>query len=341
MIQSGIAVVAETWRRVSVALFDLLASEKDRWRLWLPVGLGIGIATYFGLMSEPSPWIAASSAILASLVVILGRRWPALLAAALTVPLLAGGVGIAQWNTHDVAAPKLAKQLYTRKVEGRVAAVSAMPRGLRLLLENLTITGVDPSQSPKYVRVTTRQPDGVVVGDRVRLRASLRPPSWPALPGSFDFERKAFFEQIGAYGFTLGRVEVIASSGAGPLSDLSIRLNRSRQVIGRRILAGSSPGSGAIAQALMTGDRGSIAAADLDVMRDSGLAHLLAISGLHVGLMAATLFFVLRAMLALVPALAVLVISPQSILGPSFQLSFAAVIALIAVYEALRGHFRR
>ena len=54
----------------------------------------------------------------------------------------------------------------------------------------------------------------------------------------------------------------------------------------------------------MTGDRGSIAAADLDVMRDSGLAHLLAISGLHVGLMAATLFFVLRAMLALVPALA-------------------------------------
>ena len=137
-------------------------------------------------------------------------------------------------------------------------------------------------------------------------------------------------------------------------------------------------------------------------MRDSGLAHLLAISGLHVGLMAATLFFVIRAAMALIPALAlgypikkyaalgsmigalaylaltgatiptqrafvmtclvllaiildrrvismalaawaalaVLIISTNSVLGPSFQLSFAAVIALIAVYEALRERFR-
>ena len=240
------------------------------------------------------------------------------------------------------------------------------------------------------------------IGRRSRTPASVRPPSWPALPGSFDFERKAFFEKIGGYGFALGPVEVVASKGKGPFADLGLGLNRLRQVTGSRIQAASSPGSAAVAQALMTGDRSSIVAADLEVMRDSGLAHLLAISGLHMGLMAA-IFFVIRALLALVPALAlrypikkyaafgsmvgalaylaltgatvptqrafvmtclvllavilhrrvismalvawaalaVLVISPQSLLGPSLQLSFAAVIALIAVYEALQERFRQ
>ena len=386
-----------------MAFLEVLESEKDRWRLWLPVGLGIGIEIYFGLMLEPSPWIAAISTFLAILAIIIGRRWPWLRVVGTAALLLACGLGIAQWHTHNVAAPKLAKQIYARTIEGRVAQVWAMPRGPRLLLGELSIVNVQPSQTPKLVRVTTRQSRGVLVGDRVRLRASVRPPSWPALPGSFDFERKEFFENIGGYGFALGPVEVVASKGKGPFADLGLGLNRLRQVTGSRIQAASSPGSAAVAQALMTGDRSSIVAADLEVMRDSGLAHLLAISGLHMGLMAAIFFFVIRALLALVPALAlrypikkyaafgsmvgalaylaltgatvptqrafvmtclvllavilhrrvismalvawaalaVLVISPQSLLGPSLQLSFAAVIALIAVYEALQERFRQ
>ena len=201
------------------------------------------------------------------------------------------GLGIAQWHAGDAAAPKLLKQLYARNIEGRVVELWALPKGQRLRLGSLSIARLGPAETPKYVRVSTRRSGVVSVGDRVRLRASLRSPSWPALPGSFDFERKAFFEQIGGYGFTLGAVSVIASeNNPGLLARLSIGLIRLRQEIGLRIRNASSPSSGAIAQALMTGDRGSIVDADLEVMPDSGLAHLLAISGLHMGLMAATLF---------------------------------------------------
>jgi predicted membrane metal-binding protein len=55
----------------------------------------------------------------------------------------------------------------------------------------------------------------------------------------------------------------------------------------------------------LTGARGAIPESTLTAMRDSGLAHLLAISGLHVGLVAGLLFFGVRALLALVPALAI------------------------------------
>ena len=299
--RTSAAALAGATHSVSNTVLEMLGSEKDRWRLWLPVGLGIGVATYFGLMFEPPRWLAAAGAASALLGVVLARRRPLAVVSGLAVLLLTLGLGIAQWHAGDVAAPKLLKQLYARNVEGRVVELWALPKGQRLRLGSLSIAGLGPAETPKYVRVTTRRSGAVSVGDRVRLRASLRPPSWPALPGSFDFERKAFFEQIGAYGFTLGAVSVIASeNNAGLLARLSIGLNRLRQEIGLRIRTASSPSSGAIAQALMTGDRGSIVDADLEVMRDSGLAHLLAISGLHMGLMAATLFFVMRTLLALV-----------------------------------------
>jgi competence protein ComEC len=160
---------------------------------------------------------------------------------------------------------------------------------------------------------------------------------------------------------------------------------------------------GALAAALMTGERGAIPESVIQAMRDSGLAHLLAISGLHMGLVAGLLFFALRALMALVPALAlrqpikkwaaavavcgafaylclvgapvptqraflmvsivllavildrsalslrlvawaafaVLLIAPESLLSASFQMSFAAVTALVAGYEALGARGRR
>ena len=62
------------------------------------------------------------------------------------------------------------------------------------------------------------------------------------------------------------------------------------------------PGStGAIASALITGDRGGISEADEEALRDAGLAHVLAIAGLHMALVGLGLFWTVRAVLALWP----------------------------------------
>src|SRR3546814_18157744 len=73
----------------------------------------------------------------------------------------------------------------------------------------------------------------------------------------------------------------------------------------RRILAVLEGPRGAMAAALITGQRGGIPDAVEEDMRDSGLAHLLSISGLHMGLVAGLLIFALRAGLALVPAVVI------------------------------------
>lgn len=57
--------------------------------------------------------------------------------------------------------------------------------------------------------------------------------------------------------------------------------------------------SGAVAAALMVGERGAIPSDVRAAMQQSGLAHLLAISGLHLGLVAGFVFFAVRGALAL------------------------------------------
>ena len=65
------------------------------------------------------------------------------------------------------------------------------------------------------------------------------------------------------------------------------------------------PGSeGAIASAIITGERGGIDPEDEAALRDAGLAHVLAIAGLHMALVGAGLFWLVRAVLAAIPALA-------------------------------------
>jgi competence protein ComEC len=74
----------------------------------------------------------------------------------------------------------------------------------------------------------------------------------------------------------------------------------------KRIMAGvgAQEGIGPVAAALMTGERRAIPKESLASMRDSGLAHLLAISGLYIGLVTGLLFFAIRLALVLIEPVA-------------------------------------
>lgn len=90
------------------------------------------------------------------------------------------------------------------------------------------------------------------------------------------------------------------------------------------------PGAtGALASALITGERGRIAEPTLEALRHSGLAHLLAISGLHMALMAGTLYALVRAGLAAIPALA--------LRAPIKKIAAVLALAGAAFYLVLSG----
>ena len=399
--------------RLTAGLAARLEAERDRWALWIPAGFAAGVGCYFGLDREPAAWLGAAVLGLAVAAGVLGRRRPGLLLACLALAVISAGFTAAQFRTASVAAPILEKRIGPVAVSGRIVAVERRASGWRLTLEAPEIGFLEPGRTPARVRIAVRDPSGgqVAPGQRVRLRAVLRPPPEPAAPGAYDFARRAYFQGLGGVGFAYGKVHAVggvASSSGNDRTTAAPLISRTwwtglRQVISERILAALPGETGAVAAALMTGARGAIPEDTLTAMRDSGLAHLLAISGLHVGLVAGLLFFSVRALLALVPALAlrypikkwaaavaalgafaylaltgatvptqraflmvglvllgilldrsalsfrliawaavvVLAVAPESLLGPSFQMSFGAVVALIAAYEVLRDRWRR
>src|SRR5206468_7754479 len=113
----------------------------------------------------------------------------------------------------------------------------------------------------------------------------LGPISAPLAPGAFDFQRDVFFKRIGAVGYAIEAPQALSAQSADswPRS-LPCRLSALRLTIAERIRAVLPGDTGAIAVALITGDQGAISKPTMQQMRDSGLAHLLSISGLHIGL---------------------------------------------------------
>lgn len=392
-------------RRFGTTLLDVFAAEQDRWFVWLPVMFGTGIAVYFWLPAEPAQMVALAALLLAVALRAVWRHGAAAMLIGGALSAAALGFAAAKLRTDWVAAPVLKRQSGPVDVRGWIELVEPRPSGgQRVTLLASTIKGLPPEDRPQRVRLRLQGSDPALkAGDALAVRARLSPPAGPALPGGYDFARAAWFQGLGAVGYALAPVTVDADAGRAPVNvQARAAVERTRAAIGARVAAALPGERGEMANALITGQRGGISDATNDAFRDSGLLHILSISGLHMVVMAGAVFVAVRFALALVPAvalrfpikkwaaaaamlaafgyllisgasfptvrswimisimfvavmldrpavalrnvalvaLAILVVFPESLMDVSFQMSFAAVVALVSAYEVLRDRAR-
>ncbi len=378
----------------------LFESERQSFFLWAPVCLGFGIAAYFALPVEPAMIVAFAP--LAVAVILRMTVGSGTLAATLMTALILAGAGfaIAKLRVETVRAPVLAKALHSVEVAGTVTMVEAkLPRGQRLTIAGPTIAGLAHDRTPAVVRIRTMSSRlHAAPGDRIRIKANLSPPAKPALPGGFDYARTAWFESVGGVGYSFSAPTIEGHADTGTLVQWYRRtIEDIRQAIAVRIRRALPGETGEIALALITGERGGITVATNNAFKNSGLFHILSISGLHMVIAAGAVFYSVRLLLAAMPrialtfpikkiaaalgilsAIAYLAISggqfatvrsalmiliifgavlldrpalalrnvalaaflilaayPESLLDAGFQMSFAAVTALIASHEWL------
>ncbi|HSF94963.1 MAG TPA: ComEC/Rec2 family competence protein [Thermohalobaculum sp.] len=285
----------------------LWAQEARRAILWLPVLMGAGIWLYFALDAEPDPlWCAPAlmPALLAATGLARRAGWVAL-AGTLALAALGVGFSLAVLAAHRVDAPILSGPV-EETIEGRVRELSKAASGApRLLLDRVVIYGLDPAETPAHARVTLLAADHDTAprpGTRVRVFARLLPPGEPVEPGAFDFRLRAYFEGLGAVGYARGAaLTVSVGEPSGPVDAFFIWLEERRARLSDAIARALPGRQGAFAAAIITGDRSGIAEADAEALRISNLAHLLAISGLHMGLLTGLVFAALRLVLAVGP----------------------------------------
>ncbi len=290
------------------------SAEEARLGLFIPVFLAIGIARYFSLDQEPGDdlvfW-SLLSACLFRIGVWRQRRAVVLLGNALICMAL--GFAVSSLRTQLVQTPIIERETGIIDLSGILIDSEARQPGWRLVIAPDTISGIAPEDYPHRIRINWRgaaQPGGI--GDRIALRAGLSPPPPPVVPGGYDFGRNLYFQGIGAVGFAVTPPFVIepysartdAGTGAGTGAELARRISVLRNQIFMRITAKTEAPNGAVLAAIVTGKRELIPVATEQALRDSGLAHLLAISGLHMGLATGLLFFGVRFFLAQLPQLA-------------------------------------
>ncbi|MBK9078099.1 MAG: ComEC/Rec2 family competence protein [Hyphomicrobium sp.] len=285
----------------------LVERERVRFFLWSPVALGAGIAAYFALGSEPPLWLAVMPVIAALLVQQVVSRGTLTATAVAALLLAASGFTLAKLRVENVRAPVLEKNMRGVLVTGKVTRVEPRPpRGARLTIAVEQLGNLPDSKRPQTIRVRMLS-NGVAVkpGDRVRLTASLAPPAKPAVPGGFDFARTAWFERLGGVGYTFSKPIITPRGEAETLHEWWSRgIESLRQSITARIQAVLPGETGAIASALISGERGGITQATNDAYRGSGLFHILSISGLHMVIMAGAVFYSVRLLLAAIPSIA-------------------------------------
>jgi competence protein ComEC len=389
------------------ALAAQILNDRQRWVLWLPVGFGAGIGLYFALPFEPSAAGAAVASAIGLTSAVLSSRsanWSLRIGLA-ALAAIAFGFAHAKLREIRVAAPVLTHRIGPVGLDARIESVQIHGKGVRVVLGALSSTRFTAGNTPAHVRISFRAFDGTLTpGDWIHATAVLMPPPGPAAPGGYDFGRAAFFDGIGAVGYAYGSAEHIAPLQGESLSQkIATSVALLRWHMTERIRTALPGSTGGIAAALITGDRGSISEDDEAALRDAGLAHVLAIAGLHMALVGLGLFWIVRALLAAIPALAlncpikkwaalaalggatfylivsgaatpatrayimlstmlaailfdrpalsmrsvalaatiILLLRPESLIEPGFQMSFAAVVGLIAVAEweqARRAH---
>ncbi|WMS41191.1 ComEC/Rec2 family competence protein [Acuticoccus sp. MNP-M23] len=234
--------------------------------------------------------------------------------------IAAGATSLAVQNSR-VGTPMLMRTT-SANLTGIIRAVDRMEKRQRIVL---ALTGADlRAPWPKAVRLVVRGADPLAVGMTVSAGARLFPLRGPAMPGGYDPARRLYFDGIGATGFTYGKPTLLAP----PEDGLFNRIAAVRDTIASRIMAADVPGA-AFAVALLVGERGFMTDDNVEALRASGLGHVLAISGLHMALVAGSVFAAVRLGLALVPGLAL-----------RFPIrKWAAVAGLLAatIYLALSG----
>ena len=272
-------------RDISTFVGAQLSLQRPEAFLWAPVFIACGILIYFALPFEPPLVLAGGLIGAVTLIFFLTQPQSFIRLAVIGALLVALGFAAGTVRTAIVHTPVLDKEIKFADVKGYISSVEKLEgqKSYRVVIKDPQIEKLDKADTPRNIRIKLRSGVSPRPGQYIEVLAGLNPPSTPVMPGGFDFRRYMYFQGIGAVGFSYGEPKVLRGEGGGVLFQT---VGGVRNAIAERVTADDER-DGAIAAALLVGQRGAIQEDDNDALRAAGLAHMLAISGLHIGLISA------------------------------------------------------
>lgn len=230
--------------------------------------------------------------------VLLAWRVPAL---RWLTPLLLGFVW-AGWQAQLQLADQLPESLAGRDltISGRIVSIpEPQPHGTRFLFAPDSAARAATPGLPSHLRLNWYYANQTpAAGEDWQLTVRLKPPRGFVNPGNFDYEAWLFRQGIGATGYVRDAPPARRLAPASP-SVLRLRAAIVQQI---RTALGARPAMPLVA-GLAVGYDAQISDTQWQVLRQTGISHLMAISGLHVSMLAALVFILVRALWRRLPGL--------------------------------------
>lgn len=307
----------EYWQSFKDSFIDVLLYEYERGVVFLLTAImaGLGAVYYFGLVREPY-WIELTiPAFLFGWLLVLLRDMLICRVGLVLIISFITGMAAAKLETQRYATTMLGSAVSTvmtaRIVSLEQEAEEDGKAGRwRIVADVLATEKPHLRYAPQRLRLSARDlpalsETGSVLKGAVRLRAH----GGPVRSGQYDFAFHGFFRGHGGNGFYLGTPEIIDIDIASEPQDKSWQsrveaiIGQLRALIGGRIMQALNGEEGAVAAALISGQRAGISEATNEALRIAGLAHILSISGLHLALAAGIVMVSVRGLAGLFPSL--------------------------------------
>lgn len=377
--------------------------EKDSWLLWLVAIFTFGICFYFSLSFEPNLIFIFFICLISCACYLTTNFWFKVLASIIFAFSL--GVFVPCFHAKLAGTYLLNKTIKYAKIQGIVESVNFSASG-RLKLEvrlnevietyfindQKNIRARDDLQGKLISFTAIKQKQEIQQGDKISFRSEIKILTNSVLPWSYDFARVSYFNKITGSGFIKSRIVICEKAKQNTYKKI---INNIRQKIADIINISASKEYNGLISALLIGEQSMIPHKQNQLIKESGLSHIFAVSGMNLAIVSSICFFLIQSlfsqfsffvenynvrkfsalatilaagfylsvtgfqvsavrayimisivMIAIITdrftmakriiaiaAFLMLIMSPQSIVHPGFQLSFIVTLSLISVFE--------
>ncbi|OJV15797.1 MAG: hypothetical protein BGO27_07780 [Alphaproteobacteria bacterium 33-17] len=263
------------------------------WFLWLPLFQILGI-TYFILIKDHNFtfYISLFLSLISLFIIKLKEvRWAVLF---FVIGLISAFFRYEQGANHIIK-----KSYENLSIKGTILEVSKAFGSYKLLVGDVKVRDDDSIKLNKIKLTIKGKYESIEPGSRVYIKANISPPAEPIFDGMYNFNLVSKFEGISGVGFGISRAKIYPRDKAGLLIAIERIRNSLEIYINQHFDLKVAP----IIKALILGDTREISDQNIEVIRNSGLAHVMAVSGLHISLVVAFCFMLSRNFLALFPYL--------------------------------------
>ncbi len=278
---------------------ELLSLESLQLFLFLPWFMAGGIIFYFVNDYDFNLYILISTILIALIFTYFLHRNFLLLWLGLFIIFFLLGITCIVLKANLIKEPILKHKINNAYITCVIKKIELRPEKYRLTISDIVIPHLKAKDTPKNIYIYLKDQDQKLnIGDLVKFKAVLYPLQLPLIPGGYDSRIDAYFNQVGAIGFNSEPIKIIAHKKQ--ITILNI-INNFRNDLSKKLFALMDHEGASITIALLVGDQGAIYQKDYQTMRNSGLAHILSISGMHLSLVAIIVFYLSRLFLALIP----------------------------------------